>query len=141
MHAERGVAANYGRRFDERSKLSNQFPGGGSLRPKYGRNIRGVVEWPYVLFYEIQPDRVVDFPNYRRPPQVDAKARPHALIPFIHTPPPSPRPPNRATSRPRQLEAFERGDLLWPNAQPNRKPTKSASTAAPVVELRPCARL
>ncbi len=58
MHAERGVAADYGRRFDELLKLLNQFPGGGSLRPKYGRNVRGIVEWPYVLFYEIQPDRV-----------------------------------------------------------------------------------
>ena len=58
IHAEFGVAADYGRWFDELLKLLNQFPGGGSPRPKYGRNVRGIVEWPYIFFYEVLPDRV-----------------------------------------------------------------------------------
>ncbi len=55
---ERGVAADYGRRFGKILEMLELFPGGGSPRRKYGRNVRAIGEWPYIFFYEVRRDRV-----------------------------------------------------------------------------------
>lgn len=57
--AARGVASAYCARFDRLFDQIEAFPNSGSPREQFGKDVRILVEKPYVVFYEVMKDRVV----------------------------------------------------------------------------------
>jgi toxin ParE1/3/4 len=58
-HAAPNVADNYMVAFEGHANVLRDFPRSGAPRPKLGKDVRMVVEWPYVMLYRPVGEEVV----------------------------------------------------------------------------------
>jgi plasmid stabilization system protein ParE len=52
------VASAYAKRFSDQIELLTHFPGVGTPKPIYGKHVRRLVVFPYVLYYRLETEQV-----------------------------------------------------------------------------------